>query len=683
MGMRILGTLNGMHQITFIVDNVHDQLAKKLSQIDKETLSMPQLLHQHCQIEQKDAREIVEILRKEDIIQLEENNNTTSLDHALHHLSNVTLKELNPLTFHHEYVNPLAFDTRKEFKTGINQLSKEQYNPIVSEYRYHKIPKTTIEKVDLFNHNRHRSKVVDFCASLNKNTLSVQIDDLSQIMKSVSDVITDQVIRITESQLISPWSSYGMGALTNAISSNIQDKIIQSQLTGEMKSIDEQLKDIENKENKTPEDINKIKELKADLGEKQNLSNTTQTYSGLINHEAKKYTIAYSQCENIHYAQQRDKNSTNTNNQVSKEVKSHAEAVKKDKPADIADMFTMATENGIDLKIVDDPNYQLTEEEKAKGTKIVVFTKGDKDIEGKEGIGHYQLLSSDGKLIDIPTNGNDCGYAVFAELTGKSVEQLRNETAQGIEANSNNFSKAIEAQNWIQDRYPQEANTLLFEGAGPKRKITKLLLDKKSNNEIKTLINEHIDSLELEEKEKIKDNFNKLKEEDIKKAAIIFIIMKACEEEVQGARLEILKGGHVFLEDKGEMYNLLKEYALLENRNSSHHPKNKTASDASFQVGNLFPEVLFGKTQDGKTWFQLENSPWAHEGLYEYIDCHANPFNDVYCDKNCTQHIKDSIEYFARLKSENIGPYGNSKRLDSNPIIVNYDSDYSSDIEQI
>ena len=113
MGIRILGTLNGMQQITFIVDNVHYQLAKKLSQIDKETLSMPQLLHQHCKIDQKDAKEIVEILKKEDIIQIEENYNTTLLDISLHHISNATLKELNPLTFHYEYINPLAFDTKK------------------------------------------------------------------------------------------------------------------------------------------------------------------------------------------------------------------------------------------------------------------------------------------------------------------------------------------------------------------------------------------------------------------------------------------------------------------------------------------------------------------------------------------------------------------------------------------
>ena len=76
--------------------------------------------------------------------------------------------------------------------------------------------------IDLSHHNQHKSKIVDFCALLNKNTMCVQIDDLSQIMKSVSDVITDQIIRITESQMISPWIGYGMGALTNANSKSAQ-----------------------------------------------------------------------------------------------------------------------------------------------------------------------------------------------------------------------------------------------------------------------------------------------------------------------------------------------------------------------------------------------------------------------------------------------------------------------------
>ncbi len=35
MAMRIMGTLNGLHQITQIIDKIHDELVKKLSKIDK------------------------------------------------------------------------------------------------------------------------------------------------------------------------------------------------------------------------------------------------------------------------------------------------------------------------------------------------------------------------------------------------------------------------------------------------------------------------------------------------------------------------------------------------------------------------------------------------------------------------------------------------------------------------
>jgi len=44
----------------------------------------------------------------------------------------------------------------------------------------------------------------------------------------------------------------------------------------------------------------------------------------------------------MYYAQQAAKNNRKNNKVVSKEVKNHADAVKKDKPADLADMFAMA-----------------------------------------------------------------------------------------------------------------------------------------------------------------------------------------------------------------------------------------------------------------------------------------------------------------------------------------------------
>jgi len=76
------------------------------------------------------------------------------------------------------------------------------------------------------------------------------------------------------------------------------------------------------------------------------------------------------------------------------------------------------------------------------------------------------LLGADNKLIDTELNGNNCGYTIFAQLTGKSVYVLRNETAHYIETNCENFSKVIEAQTWVRSHYPREANSILFMGAG-------------------------------------------------------------------------------------------------------------------------------------------------------------------------------------------------------------------------
>ncbi|EAS05901.2 helicase carboxy-terminal domain protein (macronuclear) [Tetrahymena thermophila SB210] len=448
MGIRILGTLNGMHQIVFIIDNVHDQLVKKLSQIDKETLQIAQLIHKYCQIEQKDAREIVDILKKEGIIQIEEEQNTTSwLEQSYHHLSNATQNELSTLTFYLEQINPLTFETNTE------------------EYRSYKMPKTSLDKVNFGNYNQYKSKIFNFCQLLHMGIVSVEVNDLSQIKKSVSDAITEQIIRITEGQLISPWSSYGMGALTTAISKRAQHYLFVNK---------EQNTDSQNKQMQDDKDRYDQLEQKKKNGEflsekeKEFLNNYDpyNTISKQINYNAKDYTIAYSQCEIIHYAEQKAKNRAN-NKEVTEEVKNHAKAVQKDKPADLADMFSMAAQNNIDLKLVDDPNYQLSEEDIAKGTKVVVFSKGSKNNEGNDSVGHYQLLGSDGKLVDIITNGeNDCGYAVFSQLTGKSVDALRNETAQGIEANCESFSRTIEAQTWVKDHYPREANSLLFVGAG-------------------------------------------------------------------------------------------------------------------------------------------------------------------------------------------------------------------------
>jgi hypothetical protein len=133
---------------------------------------------------------------------------------------------------------------------------------------------------------------------MHKASQSVQLSDLNQIIKSVSDAITEQLIRIIEGQLISPWTSFAMGALTSALSNKIQDALIRNSDLGKQ-MLDEKVKELQDLVN----DPNSLDDAKLSL---QNDINGLQTYGGLINHEAKKYTIAYCQSENIYYIQKRN-----------------------------------------------------------------------------------------------------------------------------------------------------------------------------------------------------------------------------------------------------------------------------------------------------------------------------------------------------------------------------------------
>ena len=259
-------------------------------------------------------------------------------------------------------------------------------------------------------HSSDITKDIDYSNDLN----------LSMVKKAVADAITNQIIMTTESQLISPWSSYGVGELTKAVSHRIQKKAFG--------------------------DLN----------------------ARLIEKEAKKHTIAYSQAECIYYATLKSQNN-GTKQIVSQEVKQLCEGIKSGKPMDLAEMMLVAEENGLKIKIVDDLSYQLTEEDRKSNTKIVVFNKGQKDEQNHDQIGHYSLMDAEGKLTAIESTDNNCGYAVIQTLLEqkgiyRSIDQLRDAAADSIGNNSRNFGMIIEAETWVATNYPQEANSILFVG---------------------------------------------------------------------------------------------------------------------------------------------------------------------------------------------------------------------------
>ncbi|CAF3170226.1 unnamed protein product [Rotaria sp. Silwood2] len=391
MAIRIIGILNGMHEIISLIDNIYNRLLEELTQIDQDYLSMHRILHDYCEIVEQNTTGIVTIFNKNDI---QEINYALSDKCFLSKLKNISFNE---------------FETDKP-------------------------------------------RVVEFLTSLNKKMIDLQIDDFSEIMKSVSDVVIEQILRISQSQLISPLSTFVVGELTNAISERVQHHFI----------VDEnQNSDSQNQE----------------ISENKNYGHNT--ISKQIQGNAKDYTIAYSQCEIIYHTLQ-SKLSGNHRGKLSNETKEYVEGVRNDKPASLGDMMGLAASYGLDIKIVDDEDYVPTEDDKENGTHIIVFSPGERDGQGNIGIGHYQLMQDDDTDNDNPSGKNDCGYLVIQKILSergveKTIEDLRNDCAQSIKDSPQLFLKAHEAQTWVEARYPVDANSLLVIGgtASPQRRIFK------------------------------------------------------------------------------------------------------------------------------------------------------------------------------------------------------------------
>jgi len=553
MSFRIAGTLNGIHQIGTMVEKIYHKILTKLKQMDKETLSIPRLLQKYCGVTKDDTEEVVSLLHDRGIVDAD------------------------------------------------NAIRAEIFSSIHSH-----------DSISFGKYSKYKSQILKFFKSLYDGMAIAPSENfyLSKIMKSVSDMITEQCIKVTESQLISPWSGLAVAGFTNKLSAKIQDKIIRGEISGERDALQAELDKLTGRSDLSPDEIGKMKEISATLQEKTMLVTTkTLTYSGLIMHSAKAYTIAYSQCEMIHFSKLQ---STLPSKPPSKEVKAYVDKLRKDKPADIADMFAMAAANGLNIKIVEE-GYIPTERDKSDGIKIVVFKKG-LTVAGTDMVGHYQIMDYNGDARDARPVGevgiNDCGFAVFSELTGSSIAKLRGEAAETVERNADNFEHVEDAQSWVQSRYPQEANSLLFRGGIDLKTLNKIILDQLEMS--KERISQYVSKFSFippEIKSEILKKFNTLTNpRDILKAKIIFYIIQSCEKDLPGKGIEIVNGGHCVIEDNGQIYELLMKTRMMKPRTSSHHSDDKPKSDASWQVGDLFPEFLIGRTTN-KTWFQLEKSP--------------------------------------------------------------------------
>jgi|GEM_PF-4490939 len=159
---------------------------------------------------------------------------------------------------------------------------------------------------------------------------------------------------------------------------------------------------------------------------------------------------------------------------------------------------------------------------------------------------------------------------------------------------------------------------------------------------------------------------------------------------------EMIKGGHILIEDNGALCDYIIQQQNLSPRFSSHYKNNKIRAhlrdnpslttqmatdefnrakpDYSLRAETVFNEMLLGKTINDAgqtcTWLQFEGHSHQPRTVYEcylvqLLDSFIQLFN--YSLEKLGHHM-DFVRYSLNGKTRNIGQYGNSEYVESNPI---------------
>lgn len=392
MVFRVGGILNGLKQVVTMTDTVTEGILNKLILLDRNSLTITLILHTNLKIDRETSEIISKKLRTHGI-----------------------------------------FDQSDQFTDDAD------------------------EKIDLLittDLDDHMINSIRFVKEIYGNFATFELDSLSQIMKNVSDKITDQLVQVMDSQMLQPLSTLLVSKVVDSVSAQIQNYCLvnKDQNSPSQKEDEKKFEELskKDKDDLTPEEAKFISNFSRFM-----------TFADQINSNSKDFCIAYSQCEMAYYAKQTSTGQRNDSNES--EVKEMSEKIQQGGPANIATMIATAEKNGINLKIVDNINYELTPDDIANNVKVVYVEYGSDN-----GIGHVQYLDNDTKqFVDTNSTGNDCFFAAFSKILEKegitkSVSELRTETAQQINANANDFSQVFQAQEWIRSHHPDNSNAILM-----------------------------------------------------------------------------------------------------------------------------------------------------------------------------------------------------------------------------
>ncbi|CAG0891532.1 unnamed protein product [Cyprideis torosa] len=346
MGIRIIGTLNGLKEVLTLTDAVVETLIKKLRSVDRSCMTICLVLHTRLKINKEKAKFIA--------------------------------KSLKDMKIFDEYDN--LEQPHDEVGAKIDNLQgQKNFHSLCEEW--------AVEKKDV-------EKVIAFLQGFHTEFGNIEMDTFSEMMKSVSDQIAEQLIRIMDSQLLQPWSTLAVSGLTDALSKRIQHQLVDEGQNSESQKADQEKYDeLSKKENLTDEE----KAFMSSYGK-------YRTFLEQYNYNSRDYCIAYSQSEMAYYAAKHDEDGQKEA-PADKTVSETADSVRKGSPADLATMIATAKMNGVNLKVVDNKDYVLTEEDKANGVQVVYVEQG-KDNE----IGHaYYMDQTSKQFVEAESTDKETG----------------------------------------------------------------------------------------------------------------------------------------------------------------------------------------------------------------------------------------------------------------------------------
>ncbi|AZL15010.1 hypothetical protein EF513_00295 [Rickettsiales endosymbiont of Stachyamoeba lipophora] len=190
--------------------------------------------------------------------------------------------------------------------------------------------------------------------------------------------------------------------------------------------------------------------------------------------------------------------------------------------------------------------------------------------------------------------------------------------------------------------------------------------------DILVIINSSVEGLNLSQV--LTDNFHSLTPTEKKNVKAIH---NALIKFINGDNLvKFLKGAHFVIEDNGELFQHFNTTGLVAARHSSHYPTAADKIEGGIRAGNLFKEILIGKTTDKDnktiTFIQLESHIVDLKLTFNLIKI-------LHSIKELILHMCDYIVYKATGK--NVGQYGLSEHTEHHkPIRIKQHSPRAQDI---